>query len=76
MEIESEKFRTAYITSSEICKLLRISRAALKYAIDDKRISQPIVIGESKSHITLWERTPDFLNKLIEWQEKINCRRN
>jgi hypothetical protein len=72
MDDAQKEFDRAYITSSEICKSLRISRASLVLARRRGAIPQPILVNDSQIHI--WRRK-DIQGVLDSWQLDLQIRR-
>lgn len=67
-----ERFNKSYITSSEICKKLGVSRAAVVQARQNGKLPDPIFINDTQ--ICIWERTT-VQSYLVAWEDAINTRR-
>lgn len=66
-------FDGKYITAADICKIIDVSRTALKYAMDRGDIPKPIHV--SRNSLMIWERIT--IQPYIEaWKENLEARRN
>lgn len=70
--LAQEQFDDKYISSSEICKLLGISRATLVQARRRGILPEPIVVNTSQLH--LWERA-QVQAHLESWKFMLKARR-
>ena len=65
-----KEFDDLYITSSEICRRLRITRASITSAKNKNQLPDPIMV---ENHLTMWKR--GFIEPYIEaWEKKRNAR--
>ena len=68
-----EQFDNAYITSSEICQRLAVSRTSLVHARHRGVLPDPIAVNGT--NIYIWER--NIAEPYIKtWEEKLTARRN
>jgi predicted DNA-binding transcriptional regulator AlpA len=67
-----EEFDRVYITSSEICKMLRISRASLVLARRRGSVPEPILVNSAQIHI--WRRS-DIQETINSWKLVLQARR-
>ena len=67
-----EKFDEMYITATEICREMGVSRAGILYARKKGYLPQPISINNDQIYI--WERAPlqEYLNA---WRIILNTKR-
>jgi hypothetical protein len=72
MNEAQKEFDRVYITSSEICRILQISRASLVLARRRGTMPQPILVNDSQIHI--WRRN-DIQGILNSWQLGLRTRR-
>lgn len=70
--LAQEQFDDRYISSTEICKLLGISRATLVQARRRGILPEPIVVNTSQLH--LWERS-QVQDNLESWKFMLQARR-
>lgn len=67
------EFDRKFITSSEVCERLRVTRVAIHIRRKNGKLPNAIVIGPAL--VTLWERD-DIEPFLQEWQEHLTKRRS
>lgn len=69
---DAERFNKKYITSSEICRTLKVSRSMLTYA--KKRGFLPGAIQAEGSRVFIWER--DKIARYLEaWKLVLETKR-
>lgn len=65
-----QEFDKLYVTSSEIARRLRVTRAAIIQARAKNQLPDPIMV---ENHLTIWKR--EFIEPFVEaWQKKRNAR--
>lgn len=68
-----ERFEAMYITSSDICKELDVSRATILSARRRGLLPEPIMVNST--HLFIWEREP--VRQYIDaWKLVLNVRRS
>lgn len=71
-ETPQQRFCRLYITSSEICRLLNVTRPAVMEAAKRGLLPEPIVISPNSPHV--WERAI-AAPSLEAWRIVLNARR-
>lgn len=72
MSTHQEDFDRKYISSSEICQTLGISRPALWSAKKNNKLPEPILVGSA--NLCLWLRT-EVESIIAAWRDELNNRR-
>lgn len=72
MATEQEEFDATYITSTEICQELNVTRASITQARKRKLLPSPIIVRGSKNQI--WKR--DVVRPFLDaWKLTLRARR-
>lgn len=67
-----QEFDEVYITSSEICKRLRINRSSIVQARARGVLPDPILVNGG--HVSLWKRS-EVQTHLAAWEAALQSRR-
>lgn len=67
------RFDERYITSSEICELMNVTRASVLLARRRGVLPDPIKVQGSV--LFIWERTPEFMAAFDAWKTTLEARR-
>jgi len=71
-ETAQQRFEKRYITSSEICTRLNVSRPAIHFRRKAEKLPEAIAVHGNQ--LLMWER--DFIEPYLqEWEASLNAKR-
>lgn len=69
-----EEFDAKYITSTEICRDLGVTRASVSNARDRGALPEPVRIGRAHSHVMIWLRE-EAAPHIERWRSELQAKR-
>ena len=70
LEVDQSEFDRLYITSAEVCDIMRVSRVALFAAYKNGRIPEPIRMYIKGNSSALWKRET-LMPYIYAWYKKL-----